>query len=1052
MSGIGARTAKRQDKSGMLRRSLEKLIKLYTDNAHFLYELLQNAEDADATHVKFAQFEDRLEVYHDGRPFTESNFDSLCDVGLSEKAGDLNKIGEFGIGFKSVFSICKTVELHSTPENYREDYSDAASAFSVSIENFTDPVDLEYSPVEHSYTTKFVFFYDVGHSYSGFSTIYELKKKITDRLQDLGVTTLLFMKHLKEIAYEINIGGQSLKGEYLLEKEYVNEHCLIVSALGKNSNENNVDDEKISYLKFSRAIDEDSTRTVDIAFPVVRIGENEFECVKPKSPYISVYFPTKTESKLDFIVQGPYRTTPDRSSIPAEEIDNILLAKKTAALLVDTLKEMRNRGWLNMSFIKILPICKENFETYPLFKPLYDAVRELFSNDAIPIIPCLSGGYVAARYAKIARGEELIKLFDDTLLTELIGGCAVSHWLPTCISENNREYDLVRRYFLELGIPTIRPKSLRSYFEKNPDFLPNQSNSWLVGLYNVLESIPGEFKKDSEQNFLTTEIVKTTEGDFVAPYRKTSDGEYVPNVYIPAGNLVTCPDILFVDETIYNQCRHFFDVVIGLQQPNEYEFLTSDIRRRYDENYEYIEHLHIEDLRGLYKYLDSNTHREEVLSIIKENFLLRCTDGIMRSPAKEKLYLATSVEGIDIFGYLQNIANDVYFIDSELYARYGIENSMLCRFGVINTLLVGEEITSGFLDSKGKGRRPMWHASLGFCWELSIVHLEKVLAYISRNPQAPDSCRKSRTILAILLDNEIKLCGNLYKSDNSLYKSQETCKLIKILRREQRIGWDGRWLYNLSGELVAQNKISRQELDSCIYGKPKQDSPVYELLGFLRSTTDAAAELRKNATKEQLDAYFEEELRSRLGLSFEMLKERLKLDTFNGDTEIDGAFDFPSARIKNWDAIKSHAAEIFCFAIPTKREYVLRHIRTSANAVDDRGYLKNMYRYDGSTQCACQICHNATSHISACQIFKEMEKEIAPFHLCLCPSCAREYASVRNNKAAMSQLRNLILGIAKEKINASDPVKMSVSDIEIWFTQTHIAEIKELLLLFNLSK
>ena len=52
----------------------------------------------------------------------------------------------------------------------------------------------------------------------------------------------------------------------------------------------------------------------------------------------------------------------------------------------------------------------------------------------------------------------------------------------------------------------------------------------------------------------------------------------------------------------------------------------------------------------------------------------------------------------------------------------------------------------------------------------------------------------------------------------------------------------------------------------------------------------------------------------------------------------------------------------------------------------------------------------------------------------------------------MSQLRNLILGIAKEKINASDPVKMSVSDIEIWFTQTHIAEIKELLLLFNLSK
>ena len=44
MSGIASEITKAQDKDGMLRRALERLIQLYTDKSHFLYELLQNAE------------------------------------------------------------------------------------------------------------------------------------------------------------------------------------------------------------------------------------------------------------------------------------------------------------------------------------------------------------------------------------------------------------------------------------------------------------------------------------------------------------------------------------------------------------------------------------------------------------------------------------------------------------------------------------------------------------------------------------------------------------------------------------------------------------------------------------------------------------------------------------------------------------------------------------------------------------------------------------------------------------------------------------------------
>ena len=113
MSNIADRVRTAQDKDGMLRRALERIIQLYTDKSHFVYELLQNAEDAEAKDIKFIQHADHLEVLHDGKPFTSANLQGLCDIGKSDKVDNLNQIGEFGVGFKSVFGICDTVLLYS---------------------------------------------------------------------------------------------------------------------------------------------------------------------------------------------------------------------------------------------------------------------------------------------------------------------------------------------------------------------------------------------------------------------------------------------------------------------------------------------------------------------------------------------------------------------------------------------------------------------------------------------------------------------------------------------------------------------------------------------------------------------------------------------------------------------------------------------------------------------------------------------------------------------------------------------------------------------------
>ena len=105
-------------KYGEETRHLAFLGRLYSDRTHFVYELLQNAEDAEASRVEIALYSDRLEVLHDGKPFDEKDVRGICGVGEGTKPEDLTKIGKFGIGFKSVYAYTKAPEIHCGDEHF----------------------------------------------------------------------------------------------------------------------------------------------------------------------------------------------------------------------------------------------------------------------------------------------------------------------------------------------------------------------------------------------------------------------------------------------------------------------------------------------------------------------------------------------------------------------------------------------------------------------------------------------------------------------------------------------------------------------------------------------------------------------------------------------------------------------------------------------------------------------------------------------------------------------------------------------------------------------
>jgi hypothetical protein len=93
---------------------LTQLTEIYPDEAHFIYELLQNAEDAEASEVEFYLHLGGLRFRHNGKIlFTIDHIKAITNYGQSTKKITENKIGKFGVGFKSVFSYTKMPIINS---------------------------------------------------------------------------------------------------------------------------------------------------------------------------------------------------------------------------------------------------------------------------------------------------------------------------------------------------------------------------------------------------------------------------------------------------------------------------------------------------------------------------------------------------------------------------------------------------------------------------------------------------------------------------------------------------------------------------------------------------------------------------------------------------------------------------------------------------------------------------------------------------------------------------------------------------------------------------
>ncbi|HBL50381.1 MAG TPA: hypothetical protein DDZ65_09095, partial [Firmicutes bacterium] len=780
-----------QNKDEMFRSALERIIQLYTDKAHFIYELLQNAEDAQATTVKFHQMNDCLEVYHDGMPFSLKNLKSLCNIGASDKLGNLNQIGEFGVGFKSVFGICKKVRLYSMPRSCY-DAHEALPAFGVEIINFTEPWKTSLEPIPEPYTTKFVFPYCVGESFSGFKTIDVLKRAIAKRLSNLGVTTLLFMRYLRSIEYEINCEGTAGSGRYMLNKKEIKPLYSIVTAMGATIGAK----EELSYLKYSKTIPTMMGRTVDIAYPVIIVKDGRYRFQKAKNPPISVYFPTETKSEISLIVQGPYRTTPNRESIPFADEENIMLAELTADLLYESVLDIKAQGQMSLELLNILPLQEpENLDNW-LFQPLYEKMIELFQTEAI--LPTAEEGFVTREHAKLVRGQELIGIFPGGLLGELINDQDYSFdedenddiaeeedhvsyipykWLPGELTENNKELSALYSFLKDkLGIEVIKAEDLRKYLNYNRNFLKDRDDAWLEQFYKYLEKVPSLVNRsDAGRNMLSIPFVKTADEDFVVPFRKSGNG-LLPNVFMPIKNIGE--GFQFVHPLFAEQCNRFFTVILELREPDQYICFKKEIERRYatglpkatDEEY-------IDDVKSVLKYLATSEYTGDLLRTLSKLFFIRCEGKVYVNPNNTDVYFDKSNEGVSTKDYFAS-GDSVRFVDMVFYADNGINRQILQLFGVKDTLIEDWDIESWYCSGEGNTQ---WCDADDFRSQLDFAGVDSAITLIQNNPKSDLAKKKSKIIMQLLLAVEKHLLGEIIQGKVAQKRVEAQAKIIDVL-------------------------------------------------------------------------------------------------------------------------------------------------------------------------------------------------------------------------------------------------------------------------------
>ena len=566
---------------------LDLLGQLYSERTHFIFELIQNAEDAGATELAFELFEDRLELRHDGRPFTEADVRGVCGVGKSGKSGDLTAIGKFGIGFKSVYAYTKSPRVHSAggpggPGGPGEHFR---------IENYVRPFPVEPVPLAPG-GTLFVFPFDHDVVPAAVAV-----REIAAALTGLQPRILLFLRNIERLRVRGAGGPGSLAERSVQFETGARRRVMLSRSRGRRGEEWLVWHRQVEGLGRPAA-------PVEIAF-LVQGGR----LVPYHDSPLIVFFPTEKETFLGFLIQGPYRTTPARDNVPGHDPSNQVLVGETAGLLCDVLRELRDGGRLTVEVLATLPLDAARFPDGSMFRPLFDAVGDALTAEAL--VPVAGGGYSAAVDLELGSGPSVRELLDPDQLGELCGAGRPVWFADESITEHLTPvlWCYLRE---EIGIDEVTPADVVSRLTR--EFLEAQADEWITRCYAFLFAHSSLWRTAGARP-----IIRLEDGSQVAPF----DSEGRPVVYLPGPLRPVASSLPTVRRAIAESpaAREFL-AALNLTEPDVVAEALQIILPRYDglDIAELDPVRHDTDLESVVCALDEATaaRREELIERLRQ--------------------------------------------------------------------------------------------------------------------------------------------------------------------------------------------------------------------------------------------------------------------------------------------------------------------------------------------------------------------------------------------------------------------------------------------------
>ena len=307
------------------------IIEQYPESAHFIYELLQNANDAKATYVKIILSKKGIVFKHNGTiQFSITPLDAkpvghinaITSIGDSSKDG-LNTIGKFGIGFKSVFTYTDTPEVYDDKFWFR-------------IENYIVPTLLnDDHHLREDGETLFWLPFRVNEEEQSYKEIYKKVRGLDN--------PILFLDSLESVEWK-----DLTTNHTSIYSKNIDESCVI----------NGIDCERIGILNgkkkssiwmFHRKVKIDGinkSHRISVGYYLKEKGE-DYVIDTACDPKVFCFFPTSVKFHQKRVMHAPFLLTASRSELLEDNDHNEFLIEELAKLSADSLVCLRDIGLKN---------------------------------------------------------------------------------------------------------------------------------------------------------------------------------------------------------------------------------------------------------------------------------------------------------------------------------------------------------------------------------------------------------------------------------------------------------------------------------------------------------------------------------------------------------------------------------------------------------------------------------------------------------------------------------------------------------------------------------